>query len=52
VPPDVIVTPVSGTLFYQASGGFEIDVEALMPASTIPNSGFSVTSMARISPVN
>jgi hypothetical protein len=42
VPPDVIVTPVSGTMFYTASGGLSIDVEALMPGSTIPNSGFQL----------
>lgn len=42
VPPDVIVTPVGGSMFYQANGGLEVDVEALMPGSTIPDSGFEV----------
>ncbi|MCB1126795.1 MAG: hypothetical protein KDM81_09885, partial [Verrucomicrobiae bacterium] len=42
VPPDVIVTPVGGTMFYQAGGGLEVDVEALMPGSTIPDGGFEV----------
>jgi hypothetical protein len=42
VPPDVIVTPVSGTMFHPASSGLNIDVEALMPGSTIPNSGFQL----------
>jgi hypothetical protein len=43
VPPDVIVTPVGGSMFYQANGGLEVDVEALMPGSTLPASGFEVT---------
>jgi hypothetical protein len=42
VPPDVIVTPVGGTLFYTASGGLGVDVEALMPGSTLSEANFRV----------
>ncbi|MCL4177898.1 MAG: hypothetical protein KJ072_09150 [Verrucomicrobia bacterium] len=42
VPPDVIVTPVGGTLFYDAAGELAVDVEALMPGSTLSRSGFTV----------
>ncbi len=42
VPPDVIVTPVGGTLFYGAAGGLTIDVEALMPGSTVKANGFQL----------
>jgi len=43
VPPDVTVTPVGGTMSYAAQGGLTIDVEALMPGSSIKATGFQMT---------
>jgi hypothetical protein len=42
VPPDVIVTPPTGTLSHPAANGLEIDVGAFMPGAGISESGFEV----------